>query len=239
MSGPAATAPPGTALAPEELQRRLEAGSGQRVHLTLTRNLRRFVSFRVGALGRVKARVQEAFLAAPEKVLDALSRWMARGGGRCPAAVREFVNACARRDAPREGAPRPLAIRTAGRFHNLTALCDRVNREFFAGAVTAPITWGRAARPARRVRHRRLGAFNRRRGLITINPALDRAEVPEFFVAFIVYHEMLHALQPGDCRRWHGREFHAAERRHPDYRRAREWEKRHLDVLMRPQRAAT
>jgi hypothetical protein len=55
-------------------------------------------------------------------------------------------------------------------------------------------------------------------------------------VAFIVYHEMLHALQPGDCRRWHGREFHAAERRHPDYRRARAWERRNLEVLMSPLR---
>jgi len=222
MSGQALTIPAGTALGPEELQRRLEAESGRLVELKITRNLRRFVSFRVDLLGRVKARVQEVFLDAPPAVLDALARWLARGGGRCPAPVRKFVNARARQAAPPERPLRPVAIRTAGRFHDLAAIFERVNREFFGGAATAPITWGRAARPGRRVRHRKLGAYNRRRRLIAINPALDRHEVPGFFVAFIVYHEMLHALQPPDCRRPHGREFHAAERRHPDWRRARE-----------------
>ena len=56
-------------------------------------------------------------------------------------------------------------------------------------------------------------------------------------MAFVVYHEMLHARQPAGTRRWHGREFHAAERSHPDWRRAREWEKQNLAVLMRAKRA--
>jgi hypothetical protein len=222
-------------LAAEELRRHLESASGRHVEVKLTCNLRRFVSFRVDPQGRVKARVQEAFLDAPEAVLEALGRWMGKGRGRCPEMVREFI-----RSAPvREVEPRPVRaaeLRTAGCFHDLAVVYARVNREFFAGAVTAPISWGRLARPGRRVCHRRLGAYNRRRGLITINPALDQAGVPEFFVAFVVYHEMLHALQPAGTRRWHDREFHDAERRHPHWRRAREWERRNLSLLMRPLR---
>ena len=223
------------AFTPADLQLRLESASRRRVELALTRNARRFVSFRTDLLGRVKARVQEAFLDAPEPVVEALGRWMGKGRGRCPDAVREFI-----RSAPvREPGTRPVRaaeLRTAGRFHDLAAIYARVNAEFFGGAVSAPITWGRLARPGRKVRHRRLGAYNRRRGLITMNPALDQAEVPEFFVAFVVYHEMLHALQPADTRRWHDREFHAAERRHPDWGRSRDWEKRNLSLLMRPVR---
>jgi hypothetical protein len=222
-------------LSPADLQRRLEAASSRRVEVKLTRNLRRFVSFRVDLLGRVKARVQESFLDAPEPVLEALGRWMGKGRGRCPDVVREFIRAAPVREV--ETRPvRAAEVRTAGACHDLAAVYKRVNAEFFGGAVKTPISWGRLARPGRRVRHRRLGAFNRRRGLITINPALDRTEVPEFFVAFVVYHEMLHALQPTGTRRWHDRAFHAAERRHPDWRRAREWEKRNLALLMRPLR---
>ncbi len=222
-------------LTPADLQLRLAAASHRCVELKLTRNLRRFVSFRTDLLGRVRARVQEAFLDAPEAVVEALGGWMGKGRGRCPDAVREFIRAVPVLEA-RIRPVRAAEIRTAGVCHDLAALYARVNREFFGGAVTAPISWGRLARPGRRVRHRRLGAYNRRRGLITINPALDRAEVPEFFVAFIVYHEMLHALQPADTRRWHDREFRAAERRHPDWRRAREWERGNLSLLMRPLR---
>jgi hypothetical protein len=145
-------------LAPEALRERLEAGSGRRIELKITCNLRRFVSFRIDLLGRAKARVQEAFLGAPEPVLDTLARWMGKGRGRCPPVVRGFINACARRAEPPDRPLRPVAIRTAGRFHDLAAVYERVNREFFGGAVTAPITWGRAARPGRRARFRRLGA---------------------------------------------------------------------------------
>ena len=69
-------------LSPDELQQRLEAACGRRVVLAITRNLRRFVSFRVDLLGRIKARVQESFLDAPEPVIAALGRWMGKGRGR-------------------------------------------------------------------------------------------------------------------------------------------------------------
>ena len=162
-------------LYPEELQQRLQAGCGRRVALVVTRNLRRFVSFRADASGVVRARVQEAFLEAPEAVLAALAGWVGKGRGRCPPAVREFIRSIPTAEA--ENAPlRPVTVRTAGACHDLAAIFARVNREFFAGAVAAPITWGRC--PSRRVRHRRLGSWNARRGLISINPALDRPEVP-------------------------------------------------------------
>jgi hypothetical protein len=221
----------------DELQQLLAARSGRPVELIITANRTRFVSFRPGDSG-VQVRLQAAFLSAPGRALAALSRWIARGRGACPKLVREFVKAAAARlhaESPLPPAPlRAIRLRPAGRCHDLAPIYERVNREFFGGDIRAPITWGRLARLNRRVRCRRMGSFNHRRGLISINPVLDRPEVPEFFIEFIVYHEMLHAAQPAGTRRWHGREFHAAERRGPHYAAARAWEKKNLSVILQP-----
>jgi hypothetical protein len=219
-----------------ELQELLAERSGRAIDLTVTANRRSFVSFRHLDASRAAVRLQEAFLEAPKRALSALAAWIARGRGRCPRHVREFVNAAAKSlPAPAARPRRRMQISAAGRFHDLDPIFERVNRDYFGGAVSTPIGWGRVGRPGRRVRCRRLGSFSRSRGIVVINPVLDRPEVPEFFVEFIVYHEMLHAAQPPDTRRWHGPEFHASEKRHPHYAAAREWRKKHLRMLTEPE----
>ena len=66
---------------------------------------------------------------------------------------------------------------------------------------------------------------------------LDRVEVPAFFVAYIVLHEMLHQAVPhsersGGRREHHGAEFTRLERAWPDYQRAIAWEKENLGLLL-------
>ena len=71
---------------------------------------------------------------------------------------------------------------------------------------------------------------------VRIHPTLDRPEVPEFYVAAVVFHEMLHQAVPvheaGGRRVVHGREFRARERAYRDHERARAWESRHLGLLL-------
>ena len=65
--------------------------------------------------------------------------------------------------------------------------------------------------------------------MIRINPVLDRKTVPRYFVAFIVYHEMLHAslgaLLKGTRRNVHSREFRKREKLFKDYENAMAWER--------------
>lgn len=62
-----------------------------------------------------------------------------------------------------------------------------------------------------------------------MHSALDHPEVPEFFVRFIIFHEMLHAelkVQDKRGRRCiHSREFRRREHAHPDFERAKKWER--------------
>ncbi len=77
------------------------------------------------------------------------------------------------------------------------------------------------------------GSYDKHRNQIRINPLLDDAAVPLYFVEFIVYHEMLHAVCPAkiDSRgaiRSHTREFRMQEKQFAEYDDAKEWEKTSL-----------
>ena len=83
----------------------------------------------------------------------------------------------------------------------------------------------------------RLGVYDHQTREIRIHPALDRPEVPRFFVEFIVFHEMLHQLfpsPPGAGRRCTTRaRSGTASAPSPRYAEATRWEKEHLSLLLR------
>jgi hypothetical protein len=111
--------------------------------------------------------------------------------------------------------------------------------------VNAVITWGKhSTRRRRDVAGRKaarstikLGSYSGVERLIRIHPSLDRKWVPRYFVAYIVYHEMLHHVIPAS--RGLGRtllhppEFLAREREFRHYERAIAWERRYIGRLLR------
>jgi hypothetical protein len=124
--------------------------------------------------------------------------------------------------------------------HDLQAILDRLNAEYFGGAIEARIGWG-AVRGMRRRRTIKTGVYVEAARLIRIHGHLDRPEVPEFYVAMVVFHEMLHqavpAVERNGRRVVHGAEFRRRERAYPDFERARVWEEQHLGMLLAPRRA--
>lgn len=112
-----------------------------------------------------------------------------------------------------------------GKNFDLTALFHRLNAEYFAGSLPKPrIGWS-----TRRWRSQ-LGIFDPALDQIAINVALDRPHVPEYVVAYVLYHEMLHRKHPikvARCRlHAHSREFRTEEKKFRDYRRAQKFLKR-------------
>ena len=65
--------------------------------------------------------------------------------------------------------------------------------------------------------------------VIKINPILNDREVPDYFIEYIVYHEMLHAVYPpiriGPKRAVHHKKFLEMEKTFPHYDIAKKWEK--------------
>jgi len=206
---------------------------GEDVQLTLTDNTSTMVSFRRRG-GLLYLRLHHIFLDAPREVLHALAQYV---GGRRDAgrAIDAFVKAnlaCIQRI--REERHR-VGLQPKGLFHDLQEIFDELNRRYFDSRIEAKIGWGRGG-PRRRTRSIRMGVYLHDSRVIRVHPALDRPDVPRFFVRFVVFHEMLHQAYPPrvvDGRRLtHTPEFRAAEMAYPDYERAIAWERANIHRLL-------
>lgn len=206
---------------------------GESLQLTFTDNTSTMVSFRRRE-GLLRMRVHRIFLDAPMEVLQALAGYAAGKRG-ASARIEAFVKenlACiqrARKERHR------LGLRAKGLFHDLGELFDQLNRQHFDSKIEATIGWGRGG-PRRRRQSIRMGVYLHDSKVIRIHPALDRPEVPSFFVRYVVFHEMLHQAFPprvvNGRRLTHTPEFRAAERAYPDYERAIAWERENIHLLL-------
>ena len=124
---------------------------------------------------------------------------------------------------------RKQRLKHQGDHYDLKKVYEQVNAQYFENKLNLPITWfGNKGRwPKTRII---LGSYNQKSGLIKINRLLDQAHVPDHFVSFIVYHEMLHHVLPPLKRRSRGRRIHhrafvQREKQFRDYALAKEFKK--------------
>jgi hypothetical protein len=208
----------------------------ERVRLTVHDNRSTMVSFRRNP-DEVHYRVHHMFLEAPHDVVAALAAFAAprRGASARRREAGTHIDAYVKRNRARIAMPRADRLLAQGRFHDLQEIFDRLNAERFDGKIEARIGWG-PVRQGRRRRTVKTGVYVQDARIIRIHPTLDRAEVPEFYVAAVVFHEMLHQAVParevGGRRIVHGPEFRRHERAYPDHSRARAWEERNLSLLL-------
>lgn len=209
----------------------------ERVRLTVHDNRSTMISFRRRP-GEVHYRVHHMFLEAPGEVVSALAAFAGPGRGGAGARRRRagsHIDAFVKAHRARIAAPRADRLEPLGRVHDLQAIFDQVNAAHFDGAIEARIGWG-PIRPGRRRRTVKTGVYVQDARIIRIHPTLDRPEVPTFYVAAVVFHEMLHQAVPArevnGRRVVHGAEFRRRERAYPDHARARAWEDRNLALLL-------
>jgi len=218
-----------------ELQNRIAAYLGRgRPRVILTDNLHTMLSIKRG--GDVwTIRLHHMFAQAPPIVLRAVARYAER---HCPEAsrvLRAFIDANDERVRKRDRA-RPIQIDVEGRHHNLQAIYDDLNARYFGGRIEARITWGQRTRRRRGRESIKLGSYTVEDQLIRIHPVLDAVDVPRFFVAYIVFHEMLHEVHDMplvDGRRvYHTKAFRRDEKRFEAYDASIQWEKANLHKLL-------
>jgi hypothetical protein len=222
--------------AASELADHLSDLVGERVRLVVHDNRSTMVSFR-RLDPFLHYRVHHMFLDAPREVVHALASFA--GSGRGMAARRrqagERIDAYVREHRARIADPRPGRLDPRGRVHDLKTIFDRLNAVNFGGVVDARIGWG--PNRGRGRRHTiKTGVYVQDARLIRIHPALDRPQVPEHYVAAVVFHEMLHQVIPivekNGRRVVHGPEFRRRERQYPEYERAKRWEEENLSFLL-------
>lgn len=224
------------------LQAELERRTGMRIALTVTNNGSSLMAFHPDRAGsRARLRIHRMFLQADTQVVGALATWLThRRHRRSAAIIDSFIRS---NEHLIERAKRTHRVTTSGSTHDLRSYFSELNTAEFAGRIATPITWGRIATRARR-RCIRLGSFSPEDNIIRIHPNLDQAFVPDFFVRYVVFHEMLHAelgveRAPSGRRRVHTPEFNRRERAYREYALAMAWHDApgNLDRLMRVPRA--
>jgi hypothetical protein len=210
---------------------------GKTLELRLTNNHYSMISVRRKSDG-YRLRLHQMFVGAEARVVRALARYVVHNDRRASTLLGEYIERNQHIIRQQVRRPRRLTLRTAGRYHDLQAIFDRLNAEQFAGALDARITWGPVTSRRQRRRSIKMGSFAVEDRIIRIHPALDQSCVPDYFVSWIVFHEMLHGKhevrRENGRRRFHTPAFIAEERLFPEYERACAWEKQNLDRLLRP-----
>lgn len=197
---------------------------GKPLELVITDNTSSMLSYRKQA-EKVTLRMHRMFLTADTAVLAEIAAFIKNRRAETPL-MRAFIRSG--EHLIRQKNRSRVTITAEGRYHNLDALYAEINRCYFDGRIASAITWS-SREPRHGVRKRNLGCYDHRRDLIRISRYLDRKAVPRYFVAYVVYHEMLHA-DLGVRRKngrsvVHCREFRTREALYHDYERAIAWER--------------
>ena len=133
---------------------------------------------------------------------------------------------------------RHFGFQAEGLHFDLREIFDALNARHFRGALRGyRITWGRRRRQAPKAWFV-FGTIHEGDRVIRIHPRLDQPWVPRWFLEYVIYHEMLHAVVPdvelpSGRRRVHTAEFQRREREFPHYSRARRWEVDNLARFLR------
>ena len=125
-------------------------------------------------------------------------------------------------DIARRNRGRKMISTSRGNVYDLDKIFNKLNRKYFDSSLEKPtLTWSQ--RKTRSI----LGHHDRVYETITISKSLDSKQVPDWFVEFIVYHEMLHikhlARMINGRRYYHTAAFRLDERRFARYDDAQRW----------------
>ncbi len=125
-------------------------------------------------------------------------------------------------DLARRHRGRKMLSSAQGKFYNLDKLFNRINREYFDNHIQRPtLSWSQ--RRTRRI----LGHHDATHNTIVVSKTLDSNDVPQWFVEYILYHEMLHIKHPARLvagrRMYHTKAFRHDEQRFSRYTEAQSW----------------
>ena len=180
-------------------------------------------------------RLHRLFFHAPTPILEALLLYAAKrdreAGGKIKQMAHLYFSSLVLE---------PSLMNSQGKVYNLQEILDRMQVFMPIKVENISIGWSKRSRVGS-FRSITYGTFNRCTREICIHPILDQSEVPLYFLEFIVYHELLHAIYPskmdgkGKCQ-IHSKEFKEQEELFPRFKLAKEWEKKSLEFFKRGQK---
>ena len=125
-----------------------------------------------------------------------------------------------------------LSSAEESKVHDLAKIYHSVNQEYFAGSLSLTICWYGRKKSARRKGRKVLGYYDQRKECIKIHRTLDDPFFPPYYLAYVVYHEMLHHVEPPiqgrRKRKVHHHGFTSREKQFKEFSLAKDFEKQNI-----------
>ncbi|KYK31469.1 MAG: hypothetical protein AYK19_03740 [Theionarchaea archaeon DG-70-1] len=176
--------------------------------------------------GRIYMRISDVFIDAPQDVLLSVGRILLAKLNKNQVNQKDRIiyNQYVSSEKLQEKASKIVLNRKKrvkiikGHYRDLDKSFERVNKEYFNGAMEKPVlTW--SVKRAKRT----LGRYDPDRDIVFISRMLDSLKVPEELLDFIMYHELLHKKhgikKEGRRRRIHTPQFKADEKKFRNYQK--------------------
>lgn len=213
---------------PIAFQERLENSSGRKLKLKINDNRSTMLSIKWEP-GGAKVSLHRMFLEAPNNVMDALACYIRQEETIIGPTVKAFIeNSIQNLNYSHELDKSKLY--SQGHVYNLLKIYNDLNLEYFKSQLDLNITW--FGKPLQKAGSRvTFGLYYDQIRLIKVNRLLDSPSFPDYFVSYVVYHEMLHNVCPSyyddsGQHHIHSKEFKAKEAEFKHYDLAKAWIKK-------------
>lgn len=207
------------------LQELLEVSSGRKLKLKINDNRSTMLSVKWEP-DHTKVSLHRIFLQAPKNVMDALACYLRHEDGVIAPAVKAFIEDNLRHLDYSHQLDRKK-LYSQGHVYNLQHIYNDLNREYFDNKLNLNITWFGKAFQKRRSRVT-FGLYYDPVRLIKVNRLLDSPSFPDYFISYVVYHEMVHHVCPAyfdekGQHQIHTKEFKEKESKFRHFELAQQW----------------
>lgn len=214
-------------------QEQLENSAGIKLQLKINDNRSTMLSVKWEP-DRTKVSLHRIFLQAPQNIMQALACYLNGEHKKLAPSIRAYIEEHVQKlDYSHE---LDLAqLETKGKYYDLRMIFHSLNKDYFDSSLNLHITWFGENRKKSRKRVT-FGLFHDALRLIKINRLLDNPNFPEYFVSYVIYHEMVHYVCPAYVdengnKHIHSKPFKEREKKFKYYKEAQQWISDNQDYL--------
>ncbi len=212
-------------------QEELEDDIGKKLQLKINDNRSTMLSVKWEP-DCTKVSLHRMFLKAPQNIMQALACYIREENGVMHPKIKAFIESGLQK-LDYSSVLDPKKLYQIGNVHHLKQIYDDLNREYFNGKLQLAITWFGKFNYRNRNRVT-FGLYHDSMKLIKINRMLDSPSFPDYFVAYVIYHEMVHHVCPAyvderGINRIHSKEFKETESKFKYFGLAEKWIRENQD----------
>lgn len=214
-------------------QEQLESCTGKKLRLKINDNRSTMLSVKWEP-DCTKVSLHRMFLQAPQNVMQALACYLKGEHKQIAPTIKAYIeNHLQQLDYSHELDLSKLQPK--GHVYDLQEIYHEINHEYFDDPLKLFITWfGEGNRKS--CKRLTFGLYHDPLRLIKINRLLDNTYFPDYFVAYVIYHEMLHYVHPAYVdekgqKHIHSKEFKEREKKFRYFKHAQEWIRENQNYL--------